>query len=71
VIVPSISFEVPDSLIPMFPAYEERSLFFVLSLLRQPGSIAIYVTFQPILPRVVDYHFQLVPELNPPDARHE
>src|SRR5215211_6767653 len=36
VIVPSISFEVPDSLIPMFPAYEERFLFFVLSLLRQP-----------------------------------
>ena len=69
VIVPSISFEVPDSLIPVFPAYEERFLFFVLSLLRQPGSIAIYVTSQPILPRVVDYYFGLVPELNTPDVR--
>lgn len=69
VIVPSISFEVPDSLIPVFPAYEERFLFLVLLLLRQPGSIAIYVTSQPILPRVVDYYFQLVPELNTPDVR--
>lgn len=69
VIIPSISFEVPNYLAPVFPAYEERFLFFVLSLLRQPGSIAIYVTSQPILPRVVDYYFQLVPELNTPDVR--
>lgn len=69
VIVPSISLEVPHYLAPVFPAYEERFLFFVLSLLRQPGSIVIYVTSQSILPRVVDYYFQLVPELNTPDVR--
>jgi hypothetical protein len=68
-IVPSISFEVPDSLIPVFPAYEERFLFFVLLLLRQPGSTAIYLTSQPVLPRVIDYYFQLVPELNSPEVR--
>ena len=68
-IVPSISFEVPDSLIPVFPAYEERFLYFVLLLLRQPGSTAIYLTSQPVLPRLIDYYFQLVPELNSPDVR--
>jgi hypothetical protein len=64
VVVPSISLEVPDHLFPVFPAYEERFLFFVLLLLRQPGSTGIYITSQPILPRVVDYYFQLAPELN-------
>jgi hypothetical protein len=61
--------EVPQHLTPEFPAYEERFLFFVLLLLRQPGSIVIYLTSQPILPRVVDYYFQLLPELNTPDVR--
>ena len=69
VVVPSISLEVPDHLFPVFPAYEERFLFFVLLLLRQPGSTGIYITSQPILPRVVDSYFQLVPELNTPDVR--
>jgi hypothetical protein len=69
VVVPSISLEVPDHIAPVFPAYEERLLFFCLLLLRQPGSIGIYVTSQPILPRIVDYYFQLVPELNTPDVR--
>src|SRR3712207_1765021 len=45
------------------------STFFLLIVLRQPDSIVIYVTSQPILPRVVDYYFQLVPELNTPDVR--
>lgn len=44
VVVPSISLEVPGHLAPVFPAYEERFLFFVLLLLRQPGSTGIYVT---------------------------
>jgi hypothetical protein len=71
VVVASISFdfEIPHYLAPVLPAYEERFLFLVLGLLRQPGSIFIYVTSQPILPRVVDYYFQLVPELNTPDMR--
>ena len=69
VVVHSISMEVPDHLIPVFPAYEERFLCLVLSLLRSRNSRVIYVTSQPILPRLVDYYFGLVPELDTPDAR--
>ncbi|HUG63706.1 MAG TPA: peptide ligase PGM1-related protein [Gaiellaceae bacterium] len=69
VVVHSISFDVPDQLIPVFPAYEERFLCLVLSLLRAPRSRVIYVTSQPIHPRIVDYYFSLVPELDTPEAR--
>jgi hypothetical protein len=69
VVVHSISFEVPDHLIPVFPAYEERFLCLVLSLLRAPRSRVIYVTSQPIHSRVLDYYFGLVPELETPEAR--
>ena len=69
VVVHSISFEVPDHLIPVFPAYEERFLCLVLSLLRAPRSRVVYVTSQPIHPRVLDYYFGLVPELDTPEAR--
>ena len=69
VVVHSISFDVPDQLIPVFPAYEERFLCLVLSLLRGPRSRVIYVTSQPIHPRVLDYYFALVPELDTVGAR--
>jgi hypothetical protein len=69
VVVHSISMDVPDQLIPVFPAYEERFLCLVLSLLRSHNSRVIYVTSQPILPRLVDYYFRLVPELDTPEAR--
>jgi hypothetical protein len=69
VVVHSISFEVPDHLVPAFPAYEERFLCLVLSLLRAPRSRVVYVTSQPILPRLIDYFFGLVPELDTPEAR--
>jgi pheganomycin biosynthesis PGM1-like protein len=69
VVVHSISFDVPDQLVPVFPAYEERFLCLVLSLLRAPRSRVIYVTSQPIHSRVVDYYFSLVPELDTPEAR--
>jgi hypothetical protein len=69
VVVHSISFEVPDHLIPTFPAYEERFLCLVLSLLRAPRSRVIYVTSQPVLPRLIDYYFGLVPEIDTPDVR--
>jgi PGM1 C-terminal domain len=69
VVVHSISLEVPDHLIPVFPAYEERFLCLVLSLLRAPRSRVIYVTSQPIHSRVLDYYFGLVPELETPEAR--
>ena len=66
VVVHSISMDVPDQLIPVFPAYEERFLCLVLSLLRSPRSRVVYVTSQPILPRLIDYYFGLVPELDTP-----
>ena len=69
VVVHSISFDVPDQLIPVFPAYEERFLCMVLSLLRAPRSRVIYVTSQPIHTRVLDYYFGLVPELDTPEGR--
>ena len=69
VVVHSISLDVPDQLIPAFPAYEERFLCLVLSLLRAPRSRVVYVTSQPIHPRVLDYFFGLVPELDTPEAR--
>ena len=69
VVVHSISLDVPDHLIPVFPAYEERFLCMVLSLLRAPRSRVIYVTSQPIHPRVLGYYFGLVPELDTPEAR--
>ena len=69
VVVHSISFDVPDHLVPVFPAYEERFLCLVLSLLRAPRSRVVYVTSQPIHPRVLDYFFSLVPELDTPEAR--
>lgn len=69
VVVHSISFDVPDQLIPVFPAYEERFLCLVLSLLRAPKSRVVYVTSQPIHPRVLDYYFSLVPELDTAEAR--
>jgi hypothetical protein len=69
VVVHSVSMDVPDQLIPVFPAYEERFLCLVLSLLRAPRSRVVYVTSQPIHPRVLDYYFGLVPELDTPEAR--
>ncbi len=69
VVIHSLSFDVPDHLIPVFPAYEERFLCLVLSLLRAPRSRVIYVTSQPIHQRVLDYYFGLVPELDSPEAR--
>ena len=69
VVVHSISLEMPDQLVPVSPAYEERFLCLVLSLLRGPRSRVVYVTSQPIHPRVMDYYFSLVPELDTPEAR--
>src|SRR4249920_476263 len=69
VVVHSVSLDVPDHLVPVFPAYEERFLCLVLSLLRAPRSKVIYVTSQPIHPRLLDYYFSLVPELDTPEAR--
>jgi hypothetical protein len=69
VVAHSIGLDVPDHLVPVFPAYEERFLCLVLSLLRAPRSRVVYVSSQPIHPRVLDYYFALVPELDTSEAR--
>jgi hypothetical protein len=69
VVVHSIPTDVPDHFAPVFPAYEERFLCLVLSLLRAPRSRVVYVTSQPIHPRLIDYYFGLVPELDRPETR--
>jgi PGM1 C-terminal domain len=69
VVVHSLGLDLPEHLFPVFPAYEERFLCMVLSLLRAPRSRVVYVTSQPILPRVVDYFFGLVPELDTRESR--
>jgi len=53
----------------VLPAYEERFLCLVLGLLRTPESRVVYVTSQPVLPRIVDYWLGLVPGLDSTDAR--
>jgi len=69
VVVPSISIERPTaSSGTVMQAMEERALFLLL-LLRQPRLRMIYVTSQPIHPRVLDYFFGLVPELDTPEVR--
>jgi hypothetical protein len=69
VVVNSISLDVPPWVAPLLPAYEERFLCLVLALLRQPGTRVVYVTSQPVHPRLIDYWFQLVPRLDREEAR--
>jgi hypothetical protein len=69
IVVHSLSNDPPAHLGPVLPAYEERFLCLVLGLLRTPGSRVVYVTSQPVLPRVVDYWFGLMPDLDAADAR--
>jgi hypothetical protein len=68
VVVPSLTVEVPPEITPLLPAYEERFLFLLL-LLAQPRARVVYVTSQPVLPRVVDYYLGLVPSLDEREAR--
>jgi hypothetical protein len=67
VVVHSLSLEIPAHITPVLPAYEERFLCLVLILLRQPRTHVVYVTSQPILPRLIDYWLRLVPRV---EAEH-
>ena len=71
IVVHSVSFWVPEHVYPLFPAYEERFLFFVLTALRQRSTRVVYVTSQPFNPRLVDYFLDLVPGLNLEDVRRK
>jgi hypothetical protein len=69
VAVPSVSMDVPPEIAPLLPAYEERFLFLLL-LLAQPRARVVYVTAQPVSPRIIDYYLALVPgDVDPLDVR--
>ena len=53
--------DIPDSLWPLLPAFEERYLFTVLPLARAPRSRVVYVTSSPMHERVLDYFIDLLP----------
>ena len=69
VVVSSVSADVPAEVYPLLPAYEERYLIFVLGLVRQPSTRVVYVTSQPILPRMLDYYLELVPGVDREELR--
>src|SRR5574338_1127533 len=68
-VVSSVSIDIPESYQPLIAAYEERYLIYVLALATAPGTRVIYVTSQPILPRMVDYYLDLIPTADPHDVR--
>lgn len=69
IVLHSVGFEFPAHLQHVVPAYEERFLCAIMSLLRQPQGRVIYLTSLPMLPRLVDYYFDLAPNLRPHDVR--
>lgn len=60
---------LPEEILRVLSAYEERYLFYVLSLARAPRSRVVYVTSSPILPRVLEYYFGLLSCADPDDLR--
>jgi hypothetical protein len=69
IVLHSMGLELPPHLQHVVPAYEERYLCAILSLLRQPDGHVIYVTSVPMLPRLVDYYFGLIPSGDRASAR--
>jgi PGM1 C-terminal domain len=67
VVVPSIDLDIKLTA-SQLQAYEERFLFLLL-LLRQPRARMIFVTGQRISTEIVDYFLDLLPGVDPEDAR--
>lgn len=65
VVINSMNLELPAHMYPVVPAYEERFLFLMLAAVKNPGTRVIYVTSQPILPRLVHYYMSLMPGSHP------
>lgn len=65
VVINSINVNLPAHFQPVVPAYEERFLFLMLAAVRNPGTRVIYVTSQPVLPRLVRYYLSLMPGASP------
>jgi len=68
VVVPSLSLDLVEGSGLIVQPYEERYLFLVF-LLRQPRAKMIYLTSEPILPSVVDYYLDLIPDVPHHHAR--
>ncbi|HEY5888436.1 MAG TPA: hypothetical protein VIT24_11945, partial [Acidimicrobiales bacterium] len=64
VVVSSVSVEVPANYHPMLPAYEERYLIYVLALASDPRTRVLYLTSQPVLPRMLDHYLGLIPNVD-------
>jgi hypothetical protein len=69
VVVSSITAPLPDHIYAVVPAYEERYLFYVLTVARAPNSHVVYVTSQPIPERLVDYYLRLIPGVSAEELR--
>jgi hypothetical protein len=66
VVVNSVNVRLPPHIAPVIPAYEERFLFLMLTAVRNPRTRVIYVTSQPVLPRLIEYYMSLMPGRRPP-----
>ncbi|MEA5522699.1 peptide ligase PGM1-related protein [Limnoraphis robusta] len=68
-VIPSVTLDQQQlQKIPGVHLYEERLLFSLIRL-RNPRIRLIYVTSQPIHPRVIDYYLHLIPGIQLPHAR--
>ena len=61
VVIPSLSLPYPPAFGPVVPSYEERYLFYLFTLAHAERSRVVYVTSQPILPRILDYYVGMLP----------
>jgi hypothetical protein len=66
VVINSVNMRLPAHMAAVVPAYEERFLFLMLTAVRNHQTRVIYVTSQPILPRLIDYYISLMPGSRPP-----
>jgi hypothetical protein len=69
IVLSSVSLAVPAHLGPLLPAYEERYLSFVLTLAQAPLTTVVYITSQPMLPRLLEYYLELIPGVDAEDVR--
>jgi hypothetical protein len=68
-VVSSVSIPIPANYQPLIPAYEERYLSYVIALANDPNTRVVFVTSQPVLPRLFDYYLGLQPASHQADVR--
>jgi hypothetical protein len=70
-VISSVSQEIPANYQPLIPAYEERYLAYVIMLANDPHTRVVFVTSQPVLPRLFDYYLGLQPAAHQADLRSQ